>query len=363
MSIQDLWKGPNGEYVALTKVEAALKLVEFVEMPMVYGKTGGTYPIALICPVKPSIEKLAKQLDISGDFVELCTNEKIVEKVFAACKAKCKEMKLVEFEIPQRMALISDAWTPENDLLTAAMKLKRPIIADKHKPATQGQALRSRDNSASSNGVSGKVGAAGRQPLQAQRRSKSQSEPLGKVTDAGRELGTEPFILLESKLQQRCAARGQKMAADLHLIPEPRSFWTDRARSAFKQNVFAPEFEMDDAIDHEAVITEYKLQSSNTRQFALKLYSELPETPVKELDLDGTMVGPNHPAFKLALLTRMCNHHFGELRQFGGVWRLAYGRFNPPKWAKQLKREELIALETRTHPADLRNWNFTPCLY
>ena len=137
-------------------------------------------------------------------------------------------------------------------------------------------------------------------------------------------------------------------------------------RSAFEQNVFAPEFEMDDAmaIDHEAVITEYKemkgfLQSSNTRQFAPKLYPELPETPVKELDLDGTMVGPTHPAFKLALLTRMCNHHFGELRQFGGVWRLAYGRFNPPKWAKQLKREELIALETRTHPADLRNWNYT----
>ena len=164
---------------------------------------------------------------------------------------------------------------------------------------------------------------------------------------------------IEKAREQNLAmqARGQKMAADLHLIPEPRSFWTDRARSAFEQNVFAPEFEMDDAmaIDHEAVITEYKemkgfLQSSNTRQFAPKLYSELPETPVKELDLDGTMVGPNHPAFKLALLTRMCNHHFGELRQFGGVWRLAYGRFNPPKWAKQLKREELIALETRTHP-------------
>ena len=177
---------------------------------------------------------------------------------------------------------------------------------------------------------------------------------------------------IEKAREQNLAmqARGQKMAADLHLIPEPRSFWTDRARSAFEQNVFAPEFEMDDAmaIDHEAVITEYKemkgfLQSSNTRQFAPKLYSELPETPVKELDLDGTMVGPTHPAFKLALLTRMCNHHFGELRQFGGVWRLAYGRFNPPKWAKQLKREELIALETRTHPADLRNWNFTPCLY
>ena len=164
---------------------------------------------------------------------------------------------------------------------------------------------------------------------------------------------------IEKAREQNLAmqARGQKMAADLHLIPEPRSFWTDRARSAFEQNVFAPEFEMDDAmaIDHEAVITEYKemkgfLQSSNTRQFAPKLYSELPETPVKELDLDGTMVGPTHPAFKLALLTRMCNHHFGELRQFGGVWRLAYGRFNPPKWAKQLKREELIARGIGTSP-------------
>ena len=64
---------------------------------------------------------------------------------------------------------------------------------------------------------------------------------------------------------------GQKMAAALHLIPEPRSFWSDRARAAFEQNVFAPEYKMDDAmaIDHEAVITEYKemktfLQTSNT---------------------------------------------------------------------------------------------------
>lgn len=49
------------------------------------------------------------------------------------------------------------------------------------------QALRNRDNMSNGHGVHGKVGAAGRQPLQAQRRSKSQSEPLGKVTDAGRE--------------------------------------------------------------------------------------------------------------------------------------------------------------------------------
>ena len=96
------------------------------------------------------------------------------------------------------------------------------------------------------------------------------------------------------------------MAAALHLIPEPRSFWSDRARAAFEQNVFAPEYEMDDAmaIDHEAVISEYKemktfLQTSNQRQFAPKLYSELPETPVKELEIEGEMVGPTHPLSSL----------------------------------------------------------------
>ena len=32
----------------------------------------------------------------------------MIQQVFADCKAKCKEMKLVEFEIPQRRANIAD---------------------------------------------------------------------------------------------------------------------------------------------------------------------------------------------------------------------------------------------------------------
>merc|ERR1712050_617831 len=58
---KDLWKGPQGEYVSLSKVEAALKLCEYCEMPMCYGKTGGEYPIALICPQKPKIQNLATE--------------------------------------------------------------------------------------------------------------------------------------------------------------------------------------------------------------------------------------------------------------------------------------------------------------
>jgi len=130
---KDLWKGPNGEYVALAKVEQALTLCDFVQLPMVYGRTGCAFPVALICPQKRKIEALAEELGITGEFPALCEEPRIVERVTAACQAVCKEKKLVEFEIPKKFGLIAELWTSENDMLTAAQKLKRPVIAAAHK--------------------------------------------------------------------------------------------------------------------------------------------------------------------------------------------------------------------------------------
>jgi len=131
---KDLWKGPNGEYVALTKVEAALQQCEYVELSMCYGRTGADSPIALVCPQKKKIMALGSELGLSDkSFEDLCQEAQVVEKVEKACKAVCKEKKLAAFEIPTKIALISDLWTPDNDMLTAAQKMKRPIIADKCK--------------------------------------------------------------------------------------------------------------------------------------------------------------------------------------------------------------------------------------
>ena len=44
-----------------------------------------------------------------------------------SCKAK-----LVGFEVPKKIGLVSELWTPDNDLLTATMKLKRQPIIKKH---------------------------------------------------------------------------------------------------------------------------------------------------------------------------------------------------------------------------------------
>mmetsp|Transcript_61331 Transcript_61331/g.115643 ORF Transcript_61331/g.115643 Transcript_61331/m.115643 type:complete len:704 (+) Transcript_61331:52-2163(+) len=132
---KDLWKGPQGEYVSLSKVEAALKLSSFVEISMVYGKTGGQYPVALICPSESRLQQVAEELGVEKTFpAALCTNAMIVTRVLDDLKEVCRSSKLLDFEIPKKIALVpgsegQPAWTPENDMLTAAMKLKRPVIA------------------------------------------------------------------------------------------------------------------------------------------------------------------------------------------------------------------------------------------
>ena len=164
-------------------------------------------------------------------------------------------------------------------------------------------------------------------------------------------------------------AAGAKNAKELFLKPEPMSVWSSKARAAFESNVFAPESDPQDAmaIDVDFVVGEYKEMKAflleGKRIFAPCLLSELPGTANQEIEIDGMMVNNTHPEFKLALLTRLCNLHWGELRQFGGVWRLVWGEFKPPAWAKRMKPEELTALDRRTHPSDMPTWKFQPCIY
>jgi len=131
---KDLFKGETGEYVSLSKVESLLKLSSFVEIPMVYGRTGAKSVIALICPQKPAIMSFATQKGLTGDFTELCKHKDVVAAVSADCLKQCKSGGLNAFEIPTAVALVcspdgSPAWSPENDMLTTTMKLKRPLIA------------------------------------------------------------------------------------------------------------------------------------------------------------------------------------------------------------------------------------------
>ena len=104
-----------------------------VELPMCYARSTESYCVALICPAHASLRALATTLGLDAEMTieQLCTNPLVIKAVNEQCKAACKG-KLAAFEIPKRVALVPETWTPENDLLTAAMKLKRVPIVKKH---------------------------------------------------------------------------------------------------------------------------------------------------------------------------------------------------------------------------------------
>jgi len=127
---KDLWKGPQGEYVALSKVEGVLKLHPVIEMPMMYGKTGGNFPILVLCADKGNLIKFAKEEcgGLEGTVEELKKNKDVNAKLLKSIQALCKENGLIAMEFPAKIAFSPELWTPENELLTTTMKLKRPQI-------------------------------------------------------------------------------------------------------------------------------------------------------------------------------------------------------------------------------------------
>jgi len=113
-------------------VENAIKGSKFTALPMCYAKSTMSYCIALICPLEPALRKLGLAPE-GATMKELCENAEIIKAVATDVAAACKVAKLAKFEVPQKIILIDELWTPDNDMLTAVNKLKRKPIEEKHK--------------------------------------------------------------------------------------------------------------------------------------------------------------------------------------------------------------------------------------
>lgn len=123
----------QGEYISLGKVEAVLKTSPLVESACVYCESTKIYCVALIAPAEKGLFDLAKTLNIHGNFNELCDNKEIERNILKSLTDLSKKSGLNKFEIPTKIALCKDLWTPESGLVTAAFKIKRKEIVTKYK--------------------------------------------------------------------------------------------------------------------------------------------------------------------------------------------------------------------------------------
>ncbi|CAG06396.1 unnamed protein product, partial [Tetraodon nigroviridis] len=146
---KDLVKLQAGEYVSLGKVEAVLKSCPLVDNICAYANSDESYVIGFVVPNQKRFLALAEEYGVRGSQEELCNSKTMEELVLKAitetplaganitpefcarvqaCPLTCIfsfSAQLERFEIPRKIRLSPDPWTPETGLVTDAYKLKR----------------------------------------------------------------------------------------------------------------------------------------------------------------------------------------------------------------------------------------------
>ncbi|EPY82890.1 long-chain-fatty-acid--CoA ligase 4 isoform 3 [Camelus ferus] len=122
---KDLVKLQAGEYVSLGKVEAALKNCPLIDNICAFAKSDQSYVISFVVPNQQRLTLLAQQKGVEGTWVDICNNPAMEAEILKEIREAANTMKLERFEIPIKVRLSPEPWTPETGLVTDAFKLKR----------------------------------------------------------------------------------------------------------------------------------------------------------------------------------------------------------------------------------------------
>ncbi|XP_066570762.1 long-chain-fatty-acid--CoA ligase 4 isoform X2 [Amia ocellicauda] len=122
---KDLVKLQAGEYVSLGKVESALKNCSLIDNICAYANSDQNYVISFVVPNQKKLSALASKKGIEGTWEEICNHPTMETEVLKEIKEVATSIKLQRFEIPVKVRLSPEPWTPETGLVTDAFKLKR----------------------------------------------------------------------------------------------------------------------------------------------------------------------------------------------------------------------------------------------
>nr|XP_039267256.1 long-chain-fatty-acid--CoA ligase 4-like [Styela clava] len=128
---KDLVKLSHGEYIAVGNIESKLKASPLMDNVWIYANGMHPTAMAFIVPNEKAFMALAANKGLnSKSMEELCNNSEMEQEMKKALLQACKVAKLQKFEIPQKMAVEPEPWTPEAGLITSAFKLKRKALTE-----------------------------------------------------------------------------------------------------------------------------------------------------------------------------------------------------------------------------------------
>jgi long-chain acyl-CoA synthetase len=122
---KNLVKLSHGEYVALEKLEAQYKTSRLVLNMCIHADPLQSYIVGIVVPNEVEVSKVVKSVGANpGDY----NNPRVLDalvKDFAEC---AKSAGFKGAELLKAIVLVTEEWTPESGMLTAAQKLNRKYI-------------------------------------------------------------------------------------------------------------------------------------------------------------------------------------------------------------------------------------------
>ncbi|KAJ2360044.1 long-chain fatty acid-CoA ligase [Coemansia sp. RSA 2610] len=128
---KNLIKLATGEYIALEALESTYKNSLYIHNICVFADSRMSQPCAIVNIDENQIAQMADNAGIHyNNPSEIATNQEFVHTVLADLQHVAKQNGLSKLETLVAIRIDSELWSPENDLLTPAQKLKRADIRD-----------------------------------------------------------------------------------------------------------------------------------------------------------------------------------------------------------------------------------------
>ncbi len=128
--VKEQYKLENGKYVAPAPLEESLKLSPYIANVMVHG-VNKPFNMAVIVPDVETLKKHAAEQGMSTESVESLLKKPEIEALYLGEVNKTLA-DIKGYERPQKLLLVSEDFTIENDMLSQSMKLKRRNVVAKY---------------------------------------------------------------------------------------------------------------------------------------------------------------------------------------------------------------------------------------
>ena len=121
-----------GEYVSPGRVEAELKCCPIVDNMCLFADANKNHTVAIVIPNESALQLMT---GTNESLEDLCNDTRVTELALHQITNWGVRAKLEKFEIPRRIKLVAETWTPDSGLVTAALKIRRQQVKDFYKDA------------------------------------------------------------------------------------------------------------------------------------------------------------------------------------------------------------------------------------